>query len=88
MWFYGVLYDYFITSLLCNLSSLLYFILYYTSFHFKVQSANDWENADLGDKARKEKFLKLMGATKVNKFLCYFGSVLCNSIISIKLLLT
>ncbi|XP_067947875.1 small acidic protein-like [Watersipora subatra] len=30
----------------------------------KVTSANDWEHAELGDEARKEKFLKLMGAAK------------------------
>jgi hypothetical protein len=31
----------------------------------QVRSANDWEDADLGDDARKQKFLKLMGAGKV-----------------------
>ena len=30
----------------------------------KVHSANNWEEADLGDEKRKMKFLKLMGATK------------------------
>ncbi|XP_041354060.1 small acidic protein-like [Gigantopelta aegis] len=29
-----------------------------------VQSANKWENADLGETDRKSKFLRLMGATK------------------------
>lgn len=33
----------------------------------QVKSANDWEHADLGDEARKGKFLKLMGAAKVSK---------------------
>jgi hypothetical protein len=31
-----------------------------------VHSANNWEEADLGDEDRKIKFLKLMGATKVD----------------------
>ncbi|RUS75687.1 hypothetical protein EGW08_016553 [Elysia chlorotica] len=30
----------------------------------KVHSANSWETADLGDKQRNEKFLRLMGASK------------------------
>jgi hypothetical protein len=39
-----------------------------------VHSANNWEEADLGDENRKMKFLKLMGATKVKKInkLCFF----------------
>lgn len=32
----------------------------------KVHTANSWEKADLGDDDRKLKFLKLMGASKVN----------------------
>ncbi|CAF1272067.1 unnamed protein product [Rotaria sordida] len=30
----------------------------------EVHTANDWENADLGDDQRKQKFLRLMGAKK------------------------
>ncbi|KAK3097971.1 hypothetical protein FSP39_014905 [Pinctada imbricata] len=30
----------------------------------QVHSANKWENADLGDDSRKQKFLRLMGASK------------------------
>jgi hypothetical protein len=32
----------------------------------QVHTANNWEEADLGDEDRKKKFLKLMGATKVS----------------------
>ena len=32
----------------------------------EISSANNWEEADLGDEKRKLKFLKLMGAAKVN----------------------
>ena len=37
-----------------------------------MHSANSWETADLGDKQRNEKFLRLMGASKVRiPFFCF-----------------
>ena len=44
--------------------------------NFQVHSANSWESADLGDDERKKKFLKLMGASKVN----VSKNILCNQI--------
>lgn len=35
-------------------------------FFTQVHSANSWESADLGDNERNSKFLRLMGAKKVN----------------------
>lgn len=32
------------------------------SFSPQVHTVNNWENADLGDDERKQKFLRLMGA--------------------------
>ena len=32
-----------------------------------VKSANEWESANMGDVSRKNKFLRLMGATKVTR---------------------
>ena len=37
--------------------------------YFQVNSANNWEKVDLGGDERKQKFLRLMGASKVGVFL-------------------
>ena len=53
----------------------------------EVHTANSWEKADLGDDHRKLKFLKLMGATKVNfSIITLIGNKLQNPSIFDKIL--
>lgn len=44
-------------------------MLTYAHIYLKVHSANKWEEVDLGDTDRKNKFLRLMGAAKVQMFM-------------------